>query len=55
VLIAELTESIKFNENLLTSDEVYNYEWVGLEDIEDKEFTPFTKERVVEILNELSA
>ncbi|MEI7838220.1 MAG: NUDIX domain-containing protein [bacterium] len=55
VLVAELTESIKFNEKLLTSDEVYNYEWVGLGDIEDKEFTPFTKERVVEILNEISA
>ena len=55
VLVAELVESIEFSEKLSTSDEVYNYEWVGLEDIEDKEFTPFTKERVVEVLNEISS
>lgn len=55
VLVAELTESIDFNDELSTSEEVYNYSWVGMEDIQDKEFTPFTKERVVEILNEISS
>lgn len=55
VLVAELVESKEFSERLTTSDEVYSYEWVGLGDIKDKEFTPFTKERVVEILNEISS
>lgn len=55
VLVAELVDSIEFSEKLSTSDEVYNYEWVGLGDIENKEFTPFTKERVVEVLNEISS
>lgn len=55
VLIAELVKSVDFNEELTISDEVYNYAWVGLEDIKDKKFTPFTKERIVEILNEISS
>lgn len=55
VLVAELAESVNLNNKLSTSDEVYSYEWVGIEDIKDKEFTPFTKERVVEILNEISS
>lgn len=54
VVVAKLVENINLNDSLSTSDEVYNYALVGLEDIEDKNFTPYTKKRVVEILNEIA-
>ena len=55
VLTAKVTEEIDFDDKLSTSEEVYDYSWVGLDDIKDREFTPFTKERVVEVLNEISS
>lgn len=54
VVTAEVESDLAFEDKLNTSDEVYKYEWVDLVSIEGKEFTPFTKDRVVEVLNEIS-
>ena len=54
VVMAEVESDLAFEDKLNTSDEVYKYEWVDLASIEGKEFTPFTKDRVVEVLNEIS-
>jgi len=53
VVTATLANETEFSEKLTVSEEVYNYEWVDLNGLEGKNFTPFTKERLVEVLEEL--
>lgn len=55
VITAEVESKIAFDDKLNTSEEVYKYEWVDLDGIAGKDFTPFTKDRVIEVLNEISA
>jgi 8-oxo-dGTP pyrophosphatase MutT (NUDIX family) len=55
VITAEIEGELAFEDKLKTSEEVYKYEWVDLAGITGKEFTPFTKDRIVEVLNEISA
>ncbi len=54
VLTATPTKPVNFKDKLKVSSEVYNYEWTDLKGLEDKKFTPFTKERLVEVLEELA-
>lgn len=54
VVTSQLANKKEFSEKLNVSSEVYNYEWAGLDDLDDKKFTPFTKERIVEVLEEIS-
>ncbi len=54
VITAILANRKEYSNKLNTSSEVYGHEWVGRDELEDKNFTPFTKERVLEVLEELN-
>jgi ADP-ribose pyrophosphatase YjhB (NUDIX family) len=54
VCAAELADPNEFSEKLTVSDEIYHYEWADLDSLQGKKFTPFTEERLVEVLSHVS-
>lgn len=55
VTTAILADKSEFSKKLDISDEVYNYEWADIKSLEEKNFTPFTQERLVEVLEETAS
>lgn len=53
VMSAELENPGDYPDNIKLSDEANDFKWVGKNDIDDLEFTPYTADRVRKALSEL--
>ncbi len=53
VLTAKLADAKDFSSKPKKNSEIQTYEWVDSKSLNDKEFTPFTRERIMEVVKEL--